>query len=636
MPVSEAPLLPPEAAPDTVVLTAAQAIVRFLQVQYSERDGVRRRLIPGMLGIFGHGNVAGMGQALAEVGDDLPYYQPKNEQAMVHTAIGYAKSQSRLATLACSASIGPGTTNMITGAATATTNRVPVLLLASDTFANRRQGPVLQQLEHPTEADLTVSDCLRPVSRFFDRITRPEQLITALPEAMRVLLDAADTGAVTLSLHQDVQGEAYAFPVALFAPRTWTVTRRPPAPSEVAPAADVLAAAQRPVMIVGGGVHYSEAGAEVRALSERFGIPVLETFGGKSASGGTELLLGGVGVTGTQAAYRAARDADVVLCVGTRLADFATGSHSIFQDPAVRFVSINVGAADAYKLGAVPIVADARAGLQALSRVLADRGMEPAAGYREHIRELRRQWEQALDEDLGDRTGEAMSQGQVLRLINEQSRAADVVVGAAGSAPSDVLRTWDAANGSRCALEFGFSCMGHEIPAGLGLRLGRPEGEVYVTIGDGTFLMGHSTELVTARQEGWKITLVLFVNHGFQCIRDLQLLKSGVDFGNEFRARGADGRLSGPTVEVDYAQNLASLGCGVHEVRDLEGVRSALQAAREADGPVAIVAHVEPHRGVIGSETWWDVGVAQVSQLSSTRDAVAEHLTGVERQRVYY
>jgi 3D-(3,5/4)-trihydroxycyclohexane-1,2-dione acylhydrolase (decyclizing) len=621
---------------DTVVLTAAQAIVRFLQVQYSERDGERRRVIPAMLGIFGHGNVAGMGQALAEVGTDLPYHQPKNEQAMVHTAIGYAKSQARLATLACSASIGPGTTNMITGAATATTNRVPVLLLASDTFANRRQGPVLQQLEHPTEADLTVSDCLRPVSRFFDRITRPEQLITALPEAIRVLLDPADTGAVTLSLHQDVQGESYAFPRALFTPRTWPVVRRPVAEAELAAAADALAAARRPVMIVGGGVHYSEAGDEIRMISERFGVPIMETFGGKSATPDTPLLLGGVGVTGTQAAYLAARDADLVLCVGTRLADFATGSHSIFQDPDVRFVSVNVGAADAHKLGAIPVVADARLALTALASALEQRGRTPDEAYVDRAASLRRDWEAALDADLQPRDGEAMSQGQVLQAVNAHSQAGDVVVGAAGSAPSDVLRTWDAANGTRCALEFGFSCMGHEIPAGLGMRIGRPDGEIYVTIGDGTYLMGHATELVTARQEGWKITLVLFVNHGYQCIRDLQLLKSGVDFGNEFRARGEDGRLSGPTVEVDYAQNLASLGCAVHEVRDLAAVEQALHAARETEGPVAIVAHVEPYRGVVGSDTWWDVGVAQTSELEETRAAVAEHLAGGEGQRVYY
>lgn len=618
----------------TVRLTASQAVVRFLQAQHSERDGVRRRVIPAVFGIFGHGNVSAFSQALSESSATLPYHQPKNEQSMVHAAIGFAKANERLATLACSSSIGPGATNMITGAATATVNRIPVLLLPSDTFANRRQGPVLQQLEHPIEGDLTVSDCFRPVSRFFDRITRPEQLLTALPEAIRVLLDPADTGAVTITLHQDVQGEAFDFPESFFEERTWQVVRRGPELQELDAAVELLAAAERPVLIAGGGARYSEAGQELAAFSERFGVPVVETFAGKSVTPDTDLLLGGVGVTGTQAAHQIVSQADVVLCVGTRLADFSTGSHSIFQHPDVRFVGVNVNAADAHKVGATPLVADAKLALRGLTGALGRADWSSTDRYRSEARGMRESWERDLDADLEPLPGEALTQGQLLRVLNEESRAGDAIVAAAGSPPSDLLRSWDAANGSRCFLEFGFSCMGHEIPAGLGLRMARPDGEVFVTIGDGTYLMGN-TELVTAVQERLKITLILIDNHGYQCIRALQLGKAGVDFGNEFRARDGD-RLAGDYVLVDYARNVESFGFKVFEADDAGGFRDALRAARAHDGPTAIVSRVEPHRTLIGSDTWWDVGVAEVSGDPATQAAARDHLAGGEQQRFLY
>jgi 3D-(3,5/4)-trihydroxycyclohexane-1,2-dione acylhydrolase (decyclizing) len=619
---------------NTVRLTAAQAVVRFLQVQYSERDGERRRVIPAMFGIFGHGNVAGIGQALGEVGTDMPYHQPKNEQSMVHTAIGFAKANNRLATLACSSSIGPGATNMITGAATATVNRVPVLLLPSDTFANRRQGPVLQQLEHPTEADVSVSDCFRPVSRFFDRITRPEQLLTALPEAIRVLLDPAETGAVTISLHQDVQGEAYDFPANFFRERTWPVARRNPEADELRAAADLLRSSERPILVCGGGARYSGAGDELAAFSERFGVPVVETFAGKTTTPATELLLGGLGVTGTQSAYELSSQADVVLCVGTRLADFATGSHSIFQDPDVRFIGLNVNSADAYKLGAAPIVADARAALSALSAMMAETGWETSASYRDEVKGAASRWRAMVEEDLVARDGEIMSQAQALAALNDQAQAGDAVVAAAGSPPSDLLRLWDNSQGSECFLEFGFSCMGHEIPAGLGLRLSRPGGEVYVVIGDGTYLMAN-TELATAVQEGLKITLVLLDNHGYQCIRALQLDKAGQDFGNEFRARDADG-LTGEWVPIDYVANARSFGLTVFEATDPAGVSEALSRARDEDGPTAIVCPVEPYRALVASETFWDVGVAEESSDPKTSAVTEAHRAGTKRQRFYY
>jgi 3D-(3,5/4)-trihydroxycyclohexane-1,2-dione acylhydrolase (decyclizing) len=619
---------------ETVRLTAAQALVRFLQAQYSERDGRRRRVIPAMFGIFGHGNVAGVGQALGEVGSELPYYQPKNEQSMVHTAIGFAKANERLATLACTSSIGPGATNMVTGAATATVNRIPVLLLPSDTFANRRQGPVLQQLEHPVEADVSVSDCFRPVSRFFDRITRPEQLLTALPEAIRVLLDPAETGAVTLTLHQDVQGEAYDYPVGFFHERTWVVSRRAPDPGELDAAVEALRSSRRPLLVCGGGVRYSGASEQVKELSERFGLPVVETFAGKSATPATELLLGGLGVTGTQAAYEAATRADVVLCVGTRLADFATGSHSVFQDPGVRFVGLNVNAADAYKLGATPVVADARLGLEALGAALGEAGWATSEEYRGELTGYAERWRETLAADLEPRDGELMSQAQAFATLNSEAQPGDAVVAAAGSPPGDLLRLWDAGGGAACFLEFGYSCMGHEIPAGLGLRMGRPEGEVYVVIGDGTYLMAN-TELVTAAQEGLKITLVVLDNHGYQCIRALQLDKAGQDFGNEFRRREPDG-LTGDWVEVDLAANARSLGCTTFEADDPAALAEALAAARRERGPVAIVCQVEPYRALVASETFWDVAVAEVSADAQTAAVAEAHRADAERQRFYY
>jgi 3D-(3,5/4)-trihydroxycyclohexane-1,2-dione acylhydrolase (decyclizing) len=627
---------PPAIASGTVRLTAAQAVVRFLQAQWSERDGERRRAIPAIFGIFGHGNVCGVGQALQEHGEGLPYHQPKNEQAMVHAALGYAKATRRLATLACSASIGPGSTNMVTGAATATTNRLPVLLLPSDTFANRRQGPVLQQLEHPVSADLSVNDCLRPVSRFFDRIARPEQLLTALPEAMRVLLDPADTGAVTISLHQDVQGEAHDFPAELFAPRVWRVARRPPAREEVAAAVELIAGAERPLVIAGGGVRYSAAEDELRALVERFGIPVAETSAGKgSVSADLDLLLGGIGVNGTGAATEVAREADVVICAGTRLSDFTTASHSLFADPGVRFVGLNVGAADAHKLGALPVVADARLGLRALAEGLGAAGWSARGEWTAGAVERRARWRAALDEDLRPREGERMSQGQVLRALNQAAQPGDWVVAAAGSPPGDLLKLWETPPGTATHIEFAYSCMGHELPAGMGIRMAQPEaGEVYVVIGDGTYLMA-PTELVTAAQDRLKVTVVLLVNGGFQSIHSLQLATTGESFGNEFRRRDGD-RLDGPVVDVDYVASARSFGAEAVAVETLDELRVALRWARNGEpGPRVIVCRVEPRRMLPGSGAFWDLGVPQASERARVRELAEEHLRRAGEQRVY-
>ena len=605
----------------TIRLTTAQALVKYLQVQHSERDGQTRRLIAGVFGIFGHGNVAGLGQALCEYGQDLPYYQPCNEQSMVHTASGYARANHRLATLACTSSIGPGATNMVTGAATATINRLPVLLLPSDYYATRYQGPVLQQLEHPVSADLSVNDCFRPVSRFFDRITRPEQLLTALPEAMRVLLDPAETGAVTLALPQDVQAHAYDYPVSLFEKRVWQVERRLPDPRRAEEAVALLKAARRPVIIAGGGVHYSEAHTELQQLSEQCGIPVGETFAGKGAmSAPSALALGGMGVTGNPAAGKIAAAADLVISVGTRLTDFSTGSQSMFQHPEVKFLSINVCGHDAYKQGALPITADAREALHTLAAAAAAAGIEPDPAYLEEIDRTRKAWDERLQKEVYAQVpGEAMAGGQVVGVLNEEARAGDTIVAAAGGPPGDLHQLWDATGGRTCHLEFGYSCMAYELPAGMGVRMAQPQGEVVVYVGDGTYLM-NPMELVTTVQEGLKITAVVANNHGYQVIRRLQMGRAGRSFGNEFRAReDASGRLEGDYLEIDYARNAASMGARTWNVATPEELRAALREAREETRTCVIVAEVEKHRYTPPSEVWWDIAAAEVSNDPETR-----------------
>ena len=604
----------------TTRLTLAQAVVRFLQAQYSSRDGQEQRLIPAMFGIFGHGNVAGLGQALAEHGTELPYLQPCNEQSMVHTASGFAKATNRRQTLACTSSIGPGATNMVTGAATATINRLPVLLLPSDYYATRRQGPVLQQLEHPVSFDTSVNDCFRPVSRCFDRITRPEQLIESLPQAMRVLTDAAETGAVTIALPQDIQAEAYDFPSSLFERRTWELERRPPTARAIEQAVALLREAERPFIVAGGGVHYSEAWDDLLAFAEEFGIPVGETFAGKGAVWRpSRVLVGGVGVTGAPSAGAVARDADLVICIGTRLTDFTTGSHSLFQHPGVRLVSVNVAGIDAFKMGALPVLADAREGLRALREDARAAGIAPDEGYLAEVDRVNERWRAQRSEAISPREGEALTQAQVIGLVNEQAGGGDTIVAAAGSPPGDLHQLWDATGGARAHLEFGYSCMGYEIPAGLGVRLTEPEGEVYVLIGDGTYLM-NPTELKTAVQEGLKITVVVLNNYGFQCIRRLQLARTGREFGNEFRARDRrTNRLEGEYMTVDFAKNAEAFGCRAWSVDTVDGLRGALGEARAETRASVIVAEVQKHTFGPASEVWWDVAPAEATEDEKTR-----------------
>ena len=620
-------------------LTMAQAIVKYLSVQYSERDDRRQRLIPAIFGIFGHGNVAGLGQALFEYGADLPYYQTRNEQSMVHTATGFAKAHYRLATLACTSSIGPGATNMITGAATATINRVPVLLLPSDYYATRYQGPVLQQLEHPISADVSVNDCFRPISRFFDRIQRPEQLLAALPEAMRVLIDPAETGAVTIALPQDVQAQAYDYPAHLFEPRTWRVERRLPDAERIAAAVAMLKGAKRPLIVAGGGVHYSEAWNELAAFADAFGIPVGETFVGKSSiRNGSALLLGGLGATGTPAAATIASQADLVICVGTRLTDFTTGSRSAFQDPDVKFIAINVCAHDAFKMGALPIVADAREALKTLHKAASAAGIKATSAYQTQIDDAQKAWaKQAKEEVYIAHPGEAMSQGELIGIINEEAQAGDTIVAAAGGAPGDLHKLWDASKGRNINLEFGNSCMGYEIPAGIGQRMAQPDGEVFVYIGDGTYLMNPS-ELVTAAQERLKITLVIADNHGFQIIRNLQMNRVGRSFGNEFRSRDDKAKkLEGEYLTIDLAKNAESMGARTWHVSTTADVRKALNEARKEQRPCVIVVEVEKHRYLPGSGVWWDVAVAEATEDPVTQELRRAYEEERSRlQRFYY
>jgi 3D-(3,5/4)-trihydroxycyclohexane-1,2-dione acylhydrolase (decyclizing) len=556
---------------------------------------------------------------------------------MVHSAIGYAKANLRLATLACTSSIGPGATNMVTGAATATINRLPVLLLPSDYYATRHQGPVLQQLEHPVSADLSVNDCFRPVSRFFDRVSRPEQLLTALPEAMRVLTDPVEAGAVTIALPQDVQAHAYDFPARFFAERTWRVERRPPDPRRIAEAVQLLGESERPLIVAGGGVHYAEAWDELKALAESCGVPVVETFAGRGAMReASPLLLGGGGVTGTAAAGRIARDADLVIAVGTRLTDFTTGSQSAFQHPEVRFVNVNVAPHDAHKQGALPLVADAKLALAALVEAARSAGLRPRPAYLEEVRAARAAWEETLrSEVFVRRPNEAMSQGELIGAVNRAARPGDTAIAAAGGLPGDLQKLWDATGGRTLHLEFGYSCMGYELPAGVGVRMAQEGGEVYVYIGDGTFLLNPG-ELVTALQERLKVTVVISENHGFQSIQRLQLWRHGRMFGNEFRAR-QDGRLAGEYLRLDLAKTAEGLGARTWRVETPEALRSALEEARAERGVCVIVAETEPHRYLPGSDVWWDVAPAEVSGEPEVRERRADYeREQAELQRFYY
>jgi 3D-(3,5/4)-trihydroxycyclohexane-1,2-dione acylhydrolase (decyclizing) len=608
----------------TVRLTGAQALVRFLAAQRVERDGAEQRFFGGCFGIFGHGNVAGIGEALYESPELLTYYQGRNEQAMVHAAAGYARMKNRLGALVCTTSIGPGATNMVTGAALATVNRLPVLLLPGDVFASRRPDPVLQQLEDPRAGDVSVNDCFRPVSRYFDRIWRPEQVIPAALAAMRVLVDQAETGAVTLAFPQDVQAEAYDFPEEAFRRRVWHVPRPLPDEAALARAVTAIRSATRPVIVAGGGVVYAEATDALRSLCEQTGIPVGETQAGKgSLPYDHPSALGAIGVTGTFAANRIAAESDLVLGIGTRWSDFTTASKTAFRNPDVRFVNVNVASFDAAKHGGIALVGDARSTVEALVGALRSWSVDDE--YRTEAARLNREWDAEVERLYALGHGPLPAQSEVLGAVNTAAAPTDVVVCAAGAMPGDLHKLWRTRDPKGYHVEYGYSCMGYEIAGGLGVKMAAPEREVYVLVGDGSYLM-LSSEIVTSVQEGLKLTIVLVDNRGYNSIGSLSRSLGTDGFGTLFRYR-RDGSLpvdsDGSTdyLPVDLAANAESLGAHVIRAESVDELRAALDEAKQQERTTVIAIEVDRYEGVPGYESWWDVPVAEVSAVESVREA---------------
>jgi 3D-(3,5/4)-trihydroxycyclohexane-1,2-dione acylhydrolase (decyclizing) len=618
----------------TKKLTAAQAIIQFLRLQHVERDGHRQPFFAGCLGIFGHGCIAGVGQALQQY-PQFRYYQTKNEQASVHIAAAYAKMSNRLRTFACVSSIGPGATNMVTGAALATINRLPVLLLPGDIFARRNVGPVLQQLEQPYSQDISVNDAFKPVSKYWDRINRADQVIFTLPEVMRVLTSQAETGAVTLALPQDVQTEVFDYPAELFEPRTWYVPRPLAEPTLLTRAVQLIRASRKPIIVAGGGVLYSEAHEALAAFAAQTGIPVGETQAGKgSLAYDHPQNLGAIGVTGTFGANIIAREADLVIGIGTRYSDFTTASKTAFQNPKVRFINLNVAEFDAFKHAALPLVADARSGLEMLGKAL--RGWQVSGAHRKRGEKFNRQWDAEVSRIYaakGDRP--PISQGAVIGAVNRASRPQDVVLCAAGSLPGDLHKLWRTRDPKGYHLEYGYSCMGYEIAGGLGVKMAAPDREVYVMVGDGSWLM-MSSELATSVQEGYKLTVVMLDNHGFQSIGGLSQAIGSGGFGTRYRFRNTrSGDLDGEPIPVDYAANARSLGAHVISAGDLTGLQAALEVARGQTKTTVIVVETALEKRVPGYESWWDVPIAEVSEIGAVRRARKDYEAAVKKERYF-
>ncbi|WP_432007006.1 3D-(3,5/4)-trihydroxycyclohexane-1,2-dione acylhydrolase (decyclizing) [Streptomyces parvus] len=629
-------------------LTTAQALVAFLARQYTERDGRRQRLISATWGIFGHGNVAGIGQALVEAGHGgngtahrMPYLQGRNEQAMVHAAVGYARQSGRLSAQAVTTSIGPGATNLVTGAALATINRLPVLLLPGDTFATRPADPVLQQLEVPYAGDVSVNDCLRPVSRYFDRITRPEALIPAALQAMRILADPAETGAVTLALPQDVQAEAYDWPEEFFAERDWHIRRPAPDTHERDAAVRAIRSARRPLIVAGGGVRHSAAEETLAAFTAATRIPVASTQAGKGALRHDHPAdVGGIGHTGTATANELARTADLVIGVGTRFSDFTTASGTLFPNPAVRFLHLNITAFDAHKLAALPLVADARAGLEALTAALAGRGYRVDPAYETEYTGAKEAWEERVEASFATPDPTARpTQTQVLGLLDGLVTEEDILINAAGSLPGDLHKLWRTRSRDQYHVEYGYSCMGYEIPAAIGVLLATGTGQrtrpVWALVGDGTYLM-NPTEIVTAVQENLPLKLLILQNHGYASIGGLSESVGAERFGTAYRHRDADGGFTGPPLPVDLAANAASLGLRVLRATTVDDLRKALSEARDAKGPTCVYVETETPDTVSGpppAQAWWDVPVAETASRPAAVKAREEYDRQVAARR---
>jgi 3D-(3,5/4)-trihydroxycyclohexane-1,2-dione acylhydrolase (decyclizing) len=608
----------------------AQALVGFLRNQYVERDGRENPFFAGAWGIFGHGCIAGIGQALQEY-PDFRYYLSRNEQASVHISAAYAKARNRLATFACVSSIGPGATNMITGAATATINRLPVLLLPGDIFARRNVAPVLQQLEFEHSQDVSVNDAFKPVSRYWDRINRPDQLPCSVVEAMRILTSPANTGAVTLALPQDVQSEAWDYPEEMFEKRVWHIGRPAAEPEMIKRAAEAIRASKTPLIVAGGGVIYSEASGALAELAALTGIPVGETQAGKGSLPFDHAQnLGAIGVTGTPGANIAARQADLVITIGTRLSDFTTASKTAFQHPQVRFININVNEADAHKHGGLPVIADARAAIVQLQAALA--GYRAAAEYSSSIAEWKHRWEAETDRIFALRHGPPVSQGEVIGAVNDFSRPEDVVVCAAGSLPGDLHKLWRTRQPKGYHLEYGYSCMGYEIAGGLGVKMADPSREVWVMVGDGSFLM-MSSEISTSIQEGYKLNVIVLDNHGYSSIGGLSQSIGSGGFGTDYRLRTDSGELDGEYVPVDFVALCSGLGACAVRARTFDELQNALKATREHNRTTAIVIEVDKEKRVPGYESWWDVPISEVSSIDTIRKARAAYETAVKKER---
>jgi 3D-(3,5/4)-trihydroxycyclohexane-1,2-dione acylhydrolase (decyclizing) len=616
----------------TLQLTTAQAIIRFLKNQYVERDGHQNAFFAGVLGIFGHGNVGGIGQALQQ-NPDFRYILVRNEQSAVHMASGFARMSNRRRAFACTSSIGPGATNMITGAAQATINHLPVLLLPGDIFARRNVAPVLQQVESPSSQDISVNDCFKPVSRYWDRIYRPEQIITSLPEVMRVLTSPSEAGAAVLALPQDVQAEAYDFPEELFEKRVWLL-RRPAADRlSFSRAVDAIRASRRPLVIAGGGVLYSEAAQALALFAAQTGIPVGETQAGKgSLAFDHPQCVGAIGATGTLAANRLARDADLVIGIGTRYTDFTTASVTLFQNPDVHFVNINVAEFDAYKRSAIPLIADAHLTLEELSDAL--HGYHVSAEYAALIAELKQAWEAEVERLYHLNNQPLPAQSEIIGAIWEAAGPRDVIVSAAGSHPGDLHKLWRARSPNSYHLEYGYSTMGYEIPGAIGAKMADPSREVFVWVGDGTYLM-MPTEIVTAVQEHVKVVIVVVDNHGFGSIGGLSESLGSQGFGTHFRYRTDSGQLDGELLPIDYAANARSLGAVAIKANGLAEFKQALQEARKQERVTVVVVETDREVRVPGYESWWDVAPAEVAEKDSVRQARAEYDEAVKKEKYY-
>lgn len=642
----------------TIRLTTAQALVKFLDNQYIEFDGKEQKFVKGIFAVFGHGNVLGIGQALEECGGDLIFHQGRNEQGMAHVAIGFAKQKHRKQIYACTSSIGPGAANMVTAAATATANNIPVLILPGDVYATRQPDPVLQQIEQPHDLSITTNDAFKAVSRYWDRINRPEQLMTAMINAMRALTDPANTGAVTICLPQDVQGESYDYPEYFFKKRVHKIERRPPSQDTILEAAELIMKSKKPLLICGGGVRYSEASDSFISFAEEFNIPFGETQAGKSAiEWDHPLNLGGIGVTGNLSANLIAKDADLVIGVGTRYTDFTTSSKYLFQNENVKFISINVSEFHANKLDSLPVVADAKLALDALKEVLKEKNYK--SGYTDEIKDAKEKWAKELDRlfsieytgegfkpeiaghidhvlpEFHQDTGSVLTQTRVLGELDKLLPEDAIVVGSSGSLPGDLQRVWRPKVRNTYHMEYGYSCMGYEIAASLGAKLACPDKEVYAMVGDGSFLMLHS-EMITSLQENKKINILLFDNMSFGCINNLQMSNGMGSFGTEFRYRNEESnKLDGKLMRIDYAKIAEGYGAKAYRVTTVEELRAAIEDSKKQDVTTLIDIKVLPKTMTDGYESWWRVGVASQSEKEAIKEAYRDMEEHVKKARKY-